>query len=155
MYCTCTVHVHMYMYRCRFTVHCSPPPLPSVSFCIAYKRHYSCVHVYTCTCIYSCVHVYTCTCIYMYMYMYMYIQCIRIYSVGALYIAASLPPSQDYGKVQHLALHSFHGTDVEAMQAESCYQLARAFHVQVQCTATRTGTVHCHTYRYSSAVRIK
>jgi len=38
---------------------------------------------------------------------------------------------QDYVKVQHLALHSFHGTDVEAMQAESCYQLARAFHVQV------------------------
>ena len=39
---------------------------------------------------------------------------------------------QDYAKVQHLALHSFHGTDVEAMQAESCYQLARAFHVQVE-----------------------
>ena len=38
---------------------------------------------------------------------------------------------QDYNKVQHLALHAFHGTDVEAMQAESCYQLARAFHVQV------------------------
>ena len=38
---------------------------------------------------------------------------------------------QDYNKVQHLALHAFHGTEVEAMQAESCYQLARAFHVQV------------------------
>lgn len=33
--------------------------------------------------------------------------------------------------MQHLALHAFHGTEVEAMQAESCYQLARAFHVQV------------------------
>ena len=41
--------------------------------------------------------------------------------------------AQDYNKVQHLALHAFHGTDVEAMQAESCYQLARAFHVQVWC----------------------
>ena len=41
-----------------------------------------------------------------------------------------IPPPQDYSKVQHLALHSFHGTDVEAMQAESCYQLARSFHVQ-------------------------
>ena len=37
---------------------------------------------------------------------------------------------KDYAKVQHLALHAFHGTDVEAMQAESCYQLARAFHIQ-------------------------
>ena len=39
---------------------------------------------------------------------------------------------QDYSKVQHLALHAFHNTEVEAMQAESCYQLARSFHVQVQ-----------------------
>ena len=38
---------------------------------------------------------------------------------------------KDYTKVQHLALHAFHGTEVEAMQAESCYQMARAFHVQV------------------------
>ena len=38
---------------------------------------------------------------------------------------------QEYNKVQHLALHAFHGTEVEAMQAESCYQMARAFHVQV------------------------
>ena len=38
---------------------------------------------------------------------------------------------KDYTKVQHLALHAFHGTEVEAMQAESCYQLARSFHVQV------------------------
>ncbi|KAH0620885.1 hypothetical protein JD844_021762 [Phrynosoma platyrhinos] len=37
---------------------------------------------------------------------------------------------KDYGKVQHLALHAFHNTEVEAMQAESCYQLARSFHVQ-------------------------
>lgn len=39
---------------------------------------------------------------------------------------------QDYSKVQHLALHAFHNTEVEAMQAESCYQLARSFHVQVR-----------------------
>jgi len=38
--------------------------------------------------------------------------------------------AQDYAKVQHLALHSFHRTEVEAMKAESCYQLARSFHVQ-------------------------
>lgn len=38
---------------------------------------------------------------------------------------------QDYQKVQHLALHSFHNTENEGMRAESCYQLARAFHVQV------------------------
>ncbi|XP_033646150.1 RNA polymerase-associated protein CTR9 homolog [Asterias rubens] len=37
---------------------------------------------------------------------------------------------KDYTKVQHLALHAFHNTDNEAIQAESCYQLARAFHVQ-------------------------
>ncbi|PSN41501.1 RNA polymerase-associated protein CTR9 [Blattella germanica] len=36
----------------------------------------------------------------------------------------------DYHKVQHLALHAFHNTENEAMRAESCYQLARAFHVQ-------------------------
>lgn len=34
--------------------------------------------------------------------------------------------------MQHLALHAFHNTEVEAMQAESCYQLARSFHVQVK-----------------------
>jgi len=38
---------------------------------------------------------------------------------------------QDYQKVQHLALHAFHNTENEAMRAESCFQLARAFHVQV------------------------
>lgn len=37
---------------------------------------------------------------------------------------------QDYQKVQHLALHAFHNTENESMRAESCYQLARAFHVQ-------------------------
>ena len=37
---------------------------------------------------------------------------------------------KDYTKVQHLALHAFHNTENEAMRAESCYQLARAFHVQ-------------------------
>ena len=36
---------------------------------------------------------------------------------------------KDYEKVQHLALHAFHKTENEAMRAESCYQLARAFHV--------------------------
>jgi len=39
--------------------------------------------------------------------------------------------TQDYQKVQHLALHAFHNTENEAMRAESCFQLARAFHVQV------------------------
>lgn len=29
-----------------------------------------------------------------------------------------------------MALHAFHNTENEAMRAESCYQLARAFHVQ-------------------------
>lgn len=38
---------------------------------------------------------------------------------------------QDYEKVQHLALHAFHNTENEAIQAESCYQLARSFHIQV------------------------
>ena len=37
---------------------------------------------------------------------------------------------QDFQKVQHLALHAFHNTENESMRAESCYQLARAFHVQ-------------------------
>lgn len=32
--------------------------------------------------------------------------------------------------MQHLALHAFHNTENEAMRAESCYQLARAFQVQ-------------------------
>ncbi|KAF6205513.1 hypothetical protein GE061_019686 [Apolygus lucorum] len=37
---------------------------------------------------------------------------------------------KDYFKVQHLALHAFHNTENEAMRAESCYHLARAYHVQ-------------------------
>lgn len=38
---------------------------------------------------------------------------------------------RDYQKVQHLALHAFHNTEIECMRAESCYQLARSFHMQV------------------------
>ncbi|PAA71304.1 hypothetical protein BOX15_Mlig004403g1, partial [Macrostomum lignano] len=37
---------------------------------------------------------------------------------------------KEYAKVQSLALHAFHNTDNEAMRAESCFQLARAYHVQ-------------------------
>jgi RNA polymerase-associated protein CTR9 len=37
---------------------------------------------------------------------------------------------KDYVKVQHLALHAFHNTENEAMRAESCYQMARAYHAQ-------------------------
>lgn len=37
---------------------------------------------------------------------------------------------KDYTKVQHLALHAFHNTENEAMRAESCYQMARAYHAQ-------------------------
>ncbi|KAG1676690.1 RNA polymerase-associated protein CTR9 [Nymphon striatum] len=37
---------------------------------------------------------------------------------------------KDYNKVQHLALHAIHNTENEAMRSESCYQLARSFHVQ-------------------------
>lgn len=37
---------------------------------------------------------------------------------------------KDYEKVQHLALHAFHNTENEAMRAESCYQMARAYHAQ-------------------------
>lgn len=40
---------------------------------------------------------------------------------------------KDYGKVQHLALHAFHNTENEAMRAESCHHLARAFHAQGDC----------------------
>lgn len=35
-----------------------------------------------------------------------------------------------YDKVQQLALHAFHNTENEAMRAESCYQLARSYHIQ-------------------------
>jgi RNA polymerase-associated protein CTR9 len=37
---------------------------------------------------------------------------------------------KDYLKVQHLALHGFHNTENDAMRAESCYQMARAYHAQ-------------------------
>jgi len=37
---------------------------------------------------------------------------------------------KDYHKVQHLALHAYNNTENELMRAESCYQLARCFHVQ-------------------------
>ncbi|XP_043596134.1 RNA polymerase-associated protein CTR9 homolog [Bombus pyrosoma] len=37
---------------------------------------------------------------------------------------------KDYDKARYLADHAFHNTENEAMRAESCYQLARAFHVQ-------------------------
>lgn len=37
---------------------------------------------------------------------------------------------KDYVKVQHLAIHAFHNTENEAMRAESCYQMARAYHAQ-------------------------
>lgn len=37
---------------------------------------------------------------------------------------------KDYPKVQHLASHAFYNTDNEPMRAESCYQLARKFHIQ-------------------------
>lgn len=37
---------------------------------------------------------------------------------------------KDFNKVQHLALHAFHNTENEAMRAESCYQLARGYHIQ-------------------------
>ncbi|KAF9794379.1 hypothetical protein SFRURICE_014599 [Spodoptera frugiperda] len=40
---------------------------------------------------------------------------------------------KDYSKVQHLALHAFHNTENEAMRAESCHHLARAFHAQGDC----------------------
>lgn len=55
---------------------------------------------------------------------------VSMFSISVSVIARVLT-LQDYTKVQHLALHAFHGTEVEAMQAESCYQLARSFHVQV------------------------
>ncbi len=63
----------------------------------------------------------------------LYLRCVSTAAQGsAIKFCSELlsTPSQDYTKVQHLALHAFHGTEVESMQAESCYQLARAFHVQ-------------------------
>lgn len=37
---------------------------------------------------------------------------------------------KEYAKVHRLAIHAFHNTETEAMRAESCYQMARAFHMQ-------------------------
>ena len=64
------------------------------------------------------------------MYVHVYTCAMALSLSLSLSLSLPLPPPQDYSKVQHLALHAFHGTDVEPMQAESCYQLARAFHVQ-------------------------
>uniref|UniRef100_A0A915HWT5 RNA polymerase-associated protein CTR9-like protein n=1 Tax=Romanomermis culicivorax TaxID=13658 RepID=A0A915HWT5_ROMCU len=45
---------------------------------------------------------------------------------------------QEHDKVQHLALYAFHSTDNEPMKAESCYQLARAYHDQGSMDAYNT-----------------
>ncbi|VDM34900.1 unnamed protein product [Hydatigera taeniaeformis] len=37
---------------------------------------------------------------------------------------------KEYDKVHQLAMHAFHNTENEAMRAESCYQMARALHVE-------------------------
>lgn len=37
---------------------------------------------------------------------------------------------KEYAKVHRLALHAFYNTETEAMRAESCYQMARAYHMQ-------------------------
>lgn len=37
---------------------------------------------------------------------------------------------QSIGHVQHLSLHAFHNTENESMRAESCYHLARSYHIQ-------------------------
>ena len=37
---------------------------------------------------------------------------------------------KDYAKVQQLAMHAFHNTENEAIRAETCFQLARSYHVQ-------------------------
>ena len=37
---------------------------------------------------------------------------------------------KDYKKVQQLAMHAFHNTENEAIRAETCYQLARSYHIQ-------------------------
>lgn len=44
--------------------------------------------------------------------------------------------------MQHLAMHAFHNTENEYMQAESCYQLARSFHVQVIFWSCGASMVH-------------
>ncbi|CAH8484612.1 unnamed protein product [Schistosoma haematobium] len=37
---------------------------------------------------------------------------------------------KEYAKVHRLALHAFYNTETESIRAESCYQMARAFHIQ-------------------------
>ncbi|TNN11999.1 RNA polymerase-associated protein CTR9 [Schistosoma japonicum] len=37
---------------------------------------------------------------------------------------------KEYSKVHRLALHAFYNTETESIRAESCYQMARAFHIQ-------------------------
>lgn len=37
---------------------------------------------------------------------------------------------KDYQKVQQLAMHAFHNTENESIRAETCYQLARSYHIQ-------------------------
>ncbi|KYM99351.1 RNA polymerase-associated protein CTR9 like protein [Cyphomyrmex costatus] len=37
---------------------------------------------------------------------------------------------KDYKKVERLALRAYYNTEIEAMRAESCYQLARVFHAK-------------------------
>ncbi|CAF0862823.1 unnamed protein product [Brachionus calyciflorus] len=37
---------------------------------------------------------------------------------------------KDYQKVQQLAMHAFHNTENEFIRAETCYQLARSYHIQ-------------------------
>ncbi|RMZ97826.1 RNA polymerase-associated CTR9 -like protein, partial [Brachionus plicatilis] len=37
---------------------------------------------------------------------------------------------KEYQKVQQLAMHAFHNTENELIRAETCYQLARSYHVQ-------------------------
>ena len=46
------------------------------------------------------------------------------------HLANHLFYKKDYSKVHNLAIYAFHNTENEAMRAESCYQLARAFHAQ-------------------------
>ncbi|XP_050574045.1 RNA polymerase-associated protein CTR9 homolog isoform X12 [Bombus affinis] len=37
---------------------------------------------------------------------------------------------KNYNKVHNLALHAFHNTENDVIRAESCYQLARVFHIE-------------------------
>ena len=55
---------------------------------------------------------------------------------------------RDFTKVQHLALHAFHNTENEAMRAESCYQLARSFHIQVCIFYAGKHNVFCFFFNF-------